>query len=308
VTPTTTAPVVAFETAFQACPVPQALVRVDGTLCRVNAAFATLLDYDVEELAGRHYQELTPSEDAPLDVEGTRRLVEREQSDGSMDKRLVDRAGRAVWVRVSVTPIWADDGSAWGGVASVEPLHARSTRPEAGSQDVDREDRGYWLALHDVLTGAANRLLLHDRIDLARAACARGRGVVAVLFCDIDGFKEINDSFGHERGDEVLTALVRRLQVTLRPDDTVARVGGDEFVVAGHVETPADAAALLDRVRDALDRPLELPGDRTLAVGVSVGLAIGSGEAEAGRLVAEADRAMYAEKARRRLPRQPARP
>lgn len=311
-TTSTTPPPVAFETAFSASATAQALVTPDGTLQRVNRAFAELLGYGVEDLVGRRYQDLTPIEDAPLDVEGTRRLAEREQSDGSVEKRFLHRDGRAVWVRVCVTPVWQSDGSPWGGVARVEPLHAGSAEapPElaSGPGGSSARDRGYWLALHDVLTGAANRLLLYDRIALALAACARGAGVVAVMFCDIDHFKAINDTYGHARGDQVLTALVRRLQVTLRPDDTVARVGGDEFVIVGHVDTAAAARALHDRVREALARPLELPDDPAVLVGVSVGLAIGQGDAEASRLIADADRAMYAEKTRGRLPRQPARP
>ena len=307
-TTSATPPLVAFEAAFTASATAQALVTPDGTLQRVNRAFAGLLGYEADELVGRRYQDLTPSEDAPLDQEGTRRLTEREQVEGSVDKRFVHRDGRAVWVRVSVTPVWRADGQPWGGVACVEPLHPDAGEPACPPGGDGVGDRNYWLALHDVLTGAANRMLLHDRITLALAACERGSGVVAVMFCDIDHFKAINDTFGHERGDQVLTATVRRLQVTLRPDDTVARIGGDEFVVASHVDTPADAHAVHARVRAALSRPLELPDDPAAPVGVSVGLAIGRGGCDVGRLIAEADRAMYVEKMRGRVPLQATRP
>jgi diguanylate cyclase (GGDEF)-like protein/PAS domain S-box-containing protein len=252
-------PAAAYETAFDSSGVPQALVRVDGTFCRVNRALATLLGYQVEELTGRRYQDLTPAQDAPLDVEGTRRLCAREEAAGSMEKRLLHRDGHALWIRVSVTPIWEPDGAPWGGVAVVEPLHVgrSGARPEVE----DGSERAYWLALHDALTGAGNRLLLHDRIALALAACVRDAGVVAVMFCDVDRFKEINDTFGHERGDQVLTAVVRRLQVTLRPDDTVARIGGDEFVAVAHVDSAEHARDLLGRVRTALAAPLDVPDD-----------------------------------------------
>jgi diguanylate cyclase (GGDEF)-like protein/PAS domain S-box-containing protein len=294
-----TLPSAVFEAAFDGCALPQALVCVDGTFRRVNPALAALLGYPVEDLTGLRYQDLTPSEDAPLDAEGTRRLAEREQARGSVEKRLLRRDGQPVWVRVSVTPVWQDDGTPWGGVASIEPLN-----PDLPSALSDGE-RAYWLALHDVLTGAANRLLLHDRISLALAACEREDGVVAVMFCDIDHFKEVNDSFGHQRGDHVLTAVVRRLQVTLRPDDTVARIGGDEFVVASHVDSAAHARALRDRVRHALAAPLEVPGDPAMTVGVSVGLAVARGDVDVSQVIAEADRDMYREKTRHRAPRVP---
>jgi diguanylate cyclase (GGDEF)-like protein/PAS domain S-box-containing protein len=302
-------PPAVFETAFDGCALPQALVSSDGTLCRVNPALAALLGYSVDDLTGRRYQDLTPGEDAPLDAEGTRRLAEREQAQGSVEKRLLHRDGQAVWVRVSVTPVWQDDDTPWGGVACIEPLHPAfpSAAPgtAAGSAAGPAGERAYWLALHDVLTGAANRLLLQDRISLALAACQRGHGVVAVMFCDIDHFKDINDTFGHARGDQVLTAVVRRLQVTLRPDDTVARIGGDEFVVASHVDGPADADALLERVRTALAEPLGIPGDPDLTVGVSVGLAVARGNVDVTSLIADADRAMYVEKTRVRATRVP---
>jgi diguanylate cyclase (GGDEF)-like protein/PAS domain S-box-containing protein len=298
---TGTAPLaVALETAFDVCPLPMGLVALDGTMCRVNRAFAALLGYGVEELIGRRYQDLTPSEDAPLDEEGTRRLLDGEQPDGEVEKRLLRRDGRPVWVRVSVTPVWDAGGAPWGGVATAQPLHPPALGREPGSGDDGR--RAHWLGPHDALTGAANQLLLHDRITLALTAA----GVVAVLFCDVDRFKQINDTYGHGCGDQVLTAVVRRLQVTLRPEDTVARVGGDEFVVAACVETEADAHALHERVRVALARPLGVRDRPGMSVGVSVGLAVARGDTDVGRLLADADRAMYAEKARRRESRRAA--
>ncbi|MDP9462082.1 MAG: GGDEF domain-containing protein, partial [Actinomycetota bacterium] len=131
----------------------------------------------------------------------------------------------------------------------------------------------------------------------------RDGGRVAVLFCDLDDFKTVNDTFGHERGDQVLTAVVRRLQTTLRPDDTVARLGGDELVVAAHVDTPEHATDLLHRVRAALNQPLGLPADPDLTIGVSVGLAVGGPGSQASQLLAAADQAMYAEKTRHRTQR-----
>lgn len=305
-TTSATPPWAAFEAAFTASATAQALVTLDGTLQRVNPAFARLLGYDVEQLVGRRYQDLTPIEDAPLDREGTRLLAERVLAEGSVEKRLLHRDGRAVWVRVAATPVWEADGTPWGGVACVEPLQSHPDEPVSPSF-AGVGNGHHWLALHDVLTGAANRLLLHDRITQGLAACEREPGVVAVMFCDIDQFKAVNDTFGHQRGDQVLTAVVRRLQVTLRPDDTVARIGGDEFVVASQVDTAAHAHALHERVRAALARPLELPGDPSVPVGVSVGLAIGRGRCDIGALIAEADQAMYAEKEQRRMPRQVAR-
>lgn len=152
-------------------------------------------------------------------------------------------------------------------------------------------------AFHDALTGLANRALLHDRVERALAASPRLRGVVALFFCDLDGFKTINDSLGHGVGDEVLTAVAKRLTSIVQPGDTVARLGGDEFaVLMENVEHPDIAAAIAQRIVSALREPIELDG-RRMDLSTSVGLAVAGPLMTTERLLSEADSAMYAAKA-----------
>jgi len=149
-------------------------------------------------------------------------------------------------------------------------------------------------ALHDPLTGLPNRALLEDRLEHALAAARRSGEQVAVLFIDLDGFKEINDEHGHESGDRALRAAGRRIFSAVRPSDTVARWGGDEFVlVRENVAGREDVEALVQRIQAALQASgagdLE---EREFAASIGVALS-GEGRETPASLLQEADRAMY---------------
>lgn len=149
-------------------------------------------------------------------------------------------------------------------------------------------------ALHDDLTGLPNRTLLLDRVGQALSASARDRTGVAVLFVDLDRFKNVNDTHGHAAGDAVLVEVAERLGGVLRGGDTVGRLGGDEFlmVCSGIVEL-SDAVAVADRVWDVLQEPAVFEGHE-LPVRASIGVALAEGpEASADELIRDADHAMY---------------
>lgn len=151
------------------------------------------------------------------------------------------------------------------------------------------------LAHHDSLTGLPNRKLLSDRLHQALARVQRHSGQVALLFLDLDGFKQLNDTLGHEAGDEALKEIARRLQSVVRQSDTLARLGGDEFVLlACDVTEPlADSLAVLaQKCIDAVRKPLRLRnGEHVL--GVSIGIALSGGAETSERLLVAADKAMY---------------
>jgi diguanylate cyclase (GGDEF)-like protein len=158
-------------------------------------------------------------------------------------------------------------------------------------------------SLHDPLTGLANRRLYLTALDeaLEDAHEDQRAGSVAVLFLDLDGFKYVNDSLGHQVGDSLLEAVAERLQATARPDDLTARFGGDEFaLLCRDVSHEDDALAIGHRLNEALAAGFEI-GEHELRVSASVGIALsGSQDADSGTLVRDADAAMYAAKARGR--------
>jgi diguanylate cyclase (GGDEF)-like protein len=152
-------------------------------------------------------------------------------------------------------------------------------------------------ALHDGLTGLANRALFRDRVEHAVERTRRTGQRVAVLFVDLDDFKALNDTHGHAHGDEVLVIAAGRVRETLRPSDTAARHGGDEFaILIEDVADEADALAVATRLAEALRSPITL-GDAVVRIAASIGVALGGGEADTAEdLLRNADVAMYAAK------------
>jgi len=159
----------------------------------------------------------------------------------------------------------------------------------------------YFLAHYDHLTGVPNRVLLADRISQACREAERSGSQVALLFIDVDRFKQINDSLGHRVGDAVLRALVGRFKAVARKVDTVARIGGDEFMLLmENLATPDSADMLAGRLVDAMRQPVEVLG-HSLIVTVSIGIAIyPRDDSDVSRLMAKADAAMYEAKAKGR--------
>ncbi len=187
------------------------------------------------------------------------------------------------------------------------------------------EERLAELALHDPLTGLANRTLLAERLQeaidrmpgrapvLADGAAdgpppgAGDQPGVAVFLLDLDDFKEINDVFGHDVGDDMLIAVARRLTAIVRPSDTVARLGGDEFVVVCDIESGEDEMLrITDRISNTLTEPYGVDG-RTLAVPASVGgVFVDNPDTDPSKLLSRADDAMYGVKWTRRRQRRSA--
>lgn len=156
------------------------------------------------------------------------------------------------------------------------------------------EERLAYLANYDQVTGVANRLLFADRFDQAVHRAIRNRSMMAVLFLDLDGFKKINDSFGHETGDQVLRAIAVRILAAVRKVDTVARFGGDEFtVVLEGIAVAASAGLVAAKIIETIGKPFDI-GQKTLTVTASIGATIfDPHEGDASTLLRDADRAMY---------------
>jgi diguanylate cyclase (GGDEF)-like protein/PAS domain S-box-containing protein len=160
----------------------------------------------------------------------------------------------------------------------------------------DLEHRAY----HDQLTGLPNRALLNDRLTHALQRSERDETAVVVLFLDLDRFKLVNDSLGHEAGDRLLTQVAQRMLAGLRASDTIARLGGDEFVVVVEdVKDDLEIHAAVDRVAAILEEPFEVD-TQTLFVSASIGVSVAHSEVDAADLLREADDAMYRAKQRGR--------
>ena len=281
-----------FRHAFDRSPVGMVLSDLtpgeEGRVLRVNDAYCALLGRSAAELLQLRVQDLTHPEDVALDREAVERLVAGEGS-ASYEKRYVHAGGRVVWVAVSTAVVTRADGSPHYAVTQVDDITAR--RAEA--------ERLAALALQDPLTGLGNRVLLMDRLRLAMHRSSRSLRPLAVLFCDLNGFKPINDTHGHAAGDELLKGVGARIRESVRPADTVCRLGGDEFVIlCEDLEAPAVAHAIAERIRAAVGAPHVLDSGEEVRVGVSIGVGLSDcTTTDAAELLARADAAMYEVKA-----------
>ena len=190
--------------------------------------------------------------------------------------------GEAKWVQASAARI-LDTTGVTGYLLSVTDV----TAVRAAEARVEH------LAFHDPLTDLPNRLLLLDRLDQALLFAARAHRGVGVLFIDLDRFKVVNDSLGHHAGDAVLVQIAARLRAAVRASDTVARIGGDEFVVlVPDIGTGAEARRVAQAVQAAVSLPIEI-GDQTAMVDTSIGIAVSTGTEDAETMLRQADQAMY---------------
>ncbi|KAG9536407.1 hypothetical protein KCV01_g27333, partial [Aureobasidium melanogenum] len=156
-----------------------------------------------------------------------------------------------------------------------------------------------WLACHDALTALANRTSLFSRLDAAVARAAAGQGEAALFYLDLDGFKRVNDTYGHQAGDELLLQFGGRLRSAVRAEDIVARIGGDEFAMLVEDDGTLDIHALATRVLDLASMPFDVLSAKAL-VGTSIGIVrLDRDAVAAGEMARKADAALYEAKKRR---------
>jgi diguanylate cyclase (GGDEF)-like protein/PAS domain S-box-containing protein len=276
-----------FRVAFENAPIGMALTGVkppnQGRFLRVNQALADMLGYERHQLVGRSVHELTHPDDVAADRLAIRRFETHEATTYETEKRYRNASGDFIWVHLKAALMKSEDGPRDYVVSQVVDITERR----------DAEERLTHQALHDPLTGLPNRRLFLDRLTMALARSERHRQSVAVFYLDVDRFKVINDSLGHEVGDQVLVETAARLQQLVRDSDTLARLGGDEFVLlVEDLEEHEEVSAIAQRIGEALALPLILP-ELTVSVSTSIGIAIAGRGADAVGLLRDADTAMY---------------
>ena len=257
-------------------------VDPDGVIRSANGAASRTFGLAEDEMTGRLYGDVAPVAlvCARAGGEGRPRPLDGEEME------LPHRDGHMVTVLVSTTEVLDEDG---------RPL--RTIFANDISERRAQEQRLEHQATHDDLTGLANRTRALFELDEALTAAGTHPGGVGLLFIDLDDFKNVNDALGHRVGDELLVATAGRLQALVRPDDLVARIGGDEFVVlVRRAEGSGDLIDLAERVIDGLRGPIQLSGERAW-VGASIGVTWSpAGHESAEDMLRDADIALYAAK------------
>jgi diguanylate cyclase (GGDEF)-like protein/PAS domain S-box-containing protein len=275
-----------FRAMFDRSPIAIALLSEDQRITRVNVAFEKLLGRAAAELIGCLPAELSQPDPGPA----RRSADEAASSRGQYEIHFSRPDGSEVWGRMSSTPLEAESITGPGVVLiQIEDITILRTM----------QARFAYAATHDRLTGLANRALVLDQLaaTLTDVQHEGDQDRVAAFYCDLDSFKEINDTLGHAAGDQLLVEVARRLELTAREHDTVGRLGGDEFVmIASPVPSAAQAAGIAARLMRAVQQPVDFDGDPVCPL-MSIGVALSGPGATADQLLADADRAMYAAKA-----------
>ncbi len=261
----------------------------DTTVRYASPSHFSVVGIPAQMLVGRRMDEQIHHDDLPAAQRGFERLLAGESSRESLIVRLRDGAGTWRWIEAVGTNL-LHEPSIGGLVLNSRDITDRK-RLEAQLTEQARRDP---------LTGLGNRRLFTDRVQHALERRHRHAHPVAVLFCDLDHFKLVNDTLGHARGDALLVAVAERLHSVVRAGDTVARLGGDEFaILLEDLDQPQDAEETGTRLLSALSAPFNLDG-REVFVGASVGVAVARGGQTVDDLVTDADVAMYVAKARGR--------
>jgi diguanylate cyclase (GGDEF)-like protein/PAS domain S-box-containing protein len=292
-----------FRNAFDYAAIGMALVSPQGTWLRVNRSLCTLLGYTEHEMLDSNFQAVTHPDDIPNDLANLYRLLQSETPTCQVEKRYVHRDGEVVWALNSVSLVRDADEKAAHYIFQIQDITERK-RAEAALQS---------LSLIDELTGLYNRRGFLAVTEQHVAAIRRDKKIPIVVYADLDGLKEINDSFGHHEGDRALAGAAEILKETFRSSDILARLGGDEFIVLAAITQDESAELLTRRLQEQFGISNTLNG-RPYDLSVSVGVAHFEDDDRYSieDLMAQADRAMYEDKrrkpSRQNYPRQFSRP
>ncbi|GAB3542938.1 hypothetical protein GCM10027343_15770 [Noviherbaspirillum agri] len=265
-----------------------AIVVADGsgTILAVNKAFTEITGYRPEEVLGKNPRLLKSGRQ---DAAFYEKLWNTLKTSGNWQGEIWDRRKSG-----DIFPTWQS-------ITAVKDENGRVTDYISVFSDIttikNTEEQLTQLAYHDTLTGLPNRLLYNDRLDHALQHARRHKRRVGLLLLDLDRFKLINDTLGHSAGDKLLEIVADRLRVSVRGEDTVARLSGDEFaIVMGELTRTEDAAALARKIIDAMSEPLQL-GEHTLTTSVSIGISIFPDDAQDKETLCKSgDVALYAAK------------
>jgi diguanylate cyclase (GGDEF)-like protein/PAS domain S-box-containing protein len=277
----------AFRAAFESAPVGMSLLDLrdrPGRYLRVNDAMCRILGYTAEQLLDTAYADITHPDDRREDDAAMARALAGTQDIHRVEKRYLRADGEWVWVSLNTSVVRDSEGRALYGITQFEDISAR----HHAHLELTRRAR------LDPLTGLPNRTSLHERVEQSLITAAKSGRPGAVLFCDLDRFKPVNDTHGHKIGDRVLGVVARRLETQVRSGDTAARFGGDEFVIVADGISGVELDHLVERLQVAVARPIDIDG-----IAVSISMTVGriavptDGGTTSDGLIDRADAAMY---------------
>jgi len=278
-----------FKEIIEYAPIGIAIVSLDGRFTVVNQTLCNIVGYTNDELIRRTFQEITYPDDLSLDLEHVQRLLDGEIDTYRMEKRYVRKDNVPVWVQLSASIFRDEDLTPQYFIAQIEDISERKIRDNEVHQH----------AYFDTLTKLPNRRMLMEKLSQALFQSEHYQRKFALFFLDLDHFKQINDTLGHDAGDIILKEAASRLLSCVQSSDTVSRLGGDEFVIIlTEISGAHDAQMLAEKILNKFSEPIDVNGSE-LFVGTSIGIAVHDTDAKTTirELMKSADSAMYESKA-----------
>jgi diguanylate cyclase (GGDEF)-like protein/PAS domain S-box-containing protein len=270
-----------FEVGFEQAGIGAAILDLEGRPQRVNSAVCALLGRPAELLVSHHWNDYNHPDDVSPGPAVYARIAAGHDTYAD-ERRYIRPDGTVVWGAMNVTLVRDQSGTPDYFFAQLQDITERKEMEQALAHQ----------ALHDSLTGLPNRALLNDRLAHGLAASRRRGAQLGVVFIDVDQFKLVNDSFGHTSGDNLLRETAERVAQAIRPGDTVARVGGDEFVVVCDDVSILEVEQIAERVLESVRRPCLIDGQE-MKVTASLGIAISDLATTPESLIRDSDAAMY---------------
>jgi diguanylate cyclase (GGDEF)-like protein/PAS domain S-box-containing protein len=258
-------------------------INMQGIITFVSPAWKRLLGHDFDAVVGYHFQEFVHPDDIPRYEKFLVSVLETAEP-ASIEYRIRNIEGDWRWHNTSSVPVINADGTCSSFVGNASDVTERKQLQHKLEE----------MATHDFLTGLPNRRLLVDRFTVAAALARRNKDRLAVMSLDLDRFKSVNDTFGHESGDQVLVSVSKRLSGLIRASDTVSRIGGDEYIlVMMETKHAGNAAAIARKILDSFTQPLSINGHQ-LPLSTSIGIAIFPEDADdLETLICKSDAALY---------------
>ncbi len=274
-----------FRTILENAPIGMAVLTLEGRFLLVNRSLCEIVGYEKEELEKLTFQEITHPDDLEANLAKVRQLQDSDINSYFMEKRYIRKDQQIVWTQLVSSVIRNAAGAPLFLIAQIEDITDRRRNRELIQQ----------LAYYDALTNLPNRRLLKDRLKQSLAQAKRHQRSMALMFLDLDNFKQINDTLGHDIGDELLKVVADRLQACVRGIDTICRQGGDEFIIVlSEIAHPEDVAVVANKIISVINEPVSL-NENDLHITISIGIAVYpvDGVDDAKELMKKADIAMY---------------
>lgn len=273
-----------FRTFFHSAGTGMIITHPEGNIQQVNRSFADMLGYQVDPLLMKDVASLIHPDDLPNHTALINQLLYGDSSAARSEIRFLHQQGGVIWGLLNMSLIRDPHNNPSHIICQIQDITERK----------EFEKQLHHLATHDPLTDLPNRALFFDRLEHAIRVADRNNRWLAVLFLDLDGYKAVNDLYGHLHGDQLLQVISRRLQASLRQSDTVARIGGDEFAfILENLKEPQQIPFIVEKILNSVTQPLRV-NNQYLLITASVGVSLFPTHGrDAQSLVSCADQAMY---------------